>query len=46
MVELRDWVKDLLVTTYGAVLAVLVQELVDRQKKKTPKQPGKHFKRS
>lgn len=41
-----DLIKDLLVTTYGAVLAVLLQELLDRQKKKTPKRQGKHFKRS
>ncbi len=46
MVKLNDLLKDLLVTTYGAVLAVLIQELVDRQKKKTPKPPAKHFKRS
>ena len=43
---MNDLIKDLLVATYGAVLAVLIQELVDRQKKKTPKRPGKHFKRS
>ncbi len=43
---MNDLTKDLLVTTYGVVLAVLIQELVNRQKKKTPKQPGKHFKRS
>ena len=33
--KLNDFIKDLLVTTYGAVLAVALQELVDWLKKKT-----------
>lgn len=41
-----DLTKDLLVATYGVVLAVIIQELVDYLKKKTPKRQGKHFKRS
>lgn len=36
-------IKDLLVTTYGVVLAVALQLLVDYLKEKTPKRPGKHF---
>lgn len=43
---MNDVTKDILVTTYGVVLAVIIQELVDYLKKKTPKPPGKHFKRS
>ena len=39
-------IQDMLVTTYGVVLAVLLQLLVDYLKEKTPKPPGKHFKRS
>ena len=33
--KLDDFIKDLLVTTYGAVLAVALQELVEWLKKKT-----------
>lgn len=37
VVHSEELIKDLLVTTYGAVLAVLLQELVDWLKKKTRK---------
>lgn len=43
---MEELIKDLLVTTYGVVLAVALQFLVDYLKEKTPKPPGKHFKRS
>lgn len=43
---MKEIARDVLVTTYGVILAVVVQELVDYQKKKTPKARGKHFKRS
>jgi hypothetical protein len=46
VVQLNDATKDILVTIYGAVLAVFIQELVDYLKKKTSKRHGKHFRRS
>ena len=38
-------IQDMLVTTYGVVLAVLLQLLVDYLKEKASKPSGKHFKR-
>ena len=43
--HLLELVKDILVTTYGVVLAVLLQLLVDYLKEKASKPSGKHFKR-
>lgn len=40
-----ELVKGILVTTYGVVLAVLPQLLVDYLKEKASKPSGKHFKR-
>lgn len=46
VIQLEDRVWDVFLVVLGVVLAKVTDETVERLKKKTPRNPGKHAKRS
>lgn len=46
VIQLEDRVWDVFLVVLGVVLAKVTDETVERLKKKTPRKPGKHTKRS